>query len=263
MKIGVTQIILGGMSLDDTLSLCQDAGYDAVELTFGEGKDTDINMSDTELGGIAAKCETAGIEIGSITAGYADRGNLLSLDATQREKGAVSLARGLEVAGALGVGGILLHPGQLTAEGTYQEVWDNLVGILKDLAPSAEAHKVAIGLENVWNKFLLSPLEARLFVDEIGSEWVGIYLDTANMMAYGYPEHWIRELGPRIKKVHFKDFRRSEHSFVNLLEGDTDWPAVMAELRAVGYDSTLIHEVGGSREELIDLGARMRQIVAL
>ena len=91
MKIGVTQIILGGMSLDDTLSLCQDAGYDAVELTFGEGKDTDINMSDTELGGIAAKCETAGIEIGSITAGYADRGNLLSLDATQREKGAVSL----------------------------------------------------------------------------------------------------------------------------------------------------------------------------
>ena len=129
--------------------------------------------------------------------------------------------------------------------------------------PLAEEMGAAIGLENVWNKFLLSPREARLFVDEIGSEWVGIYLDTANMMAYGYPEHWIRELGTRIKKVHFKDFRRSEHSFVNLLEGDTDWPAVMAELRAVGYDSTLIHEVGGSREELIDLGARMRQIVAL
>ena len=88
------------MSLNDTLSLCQDADYDAVELTFGEGRDTDINMSDTELRGIAAKCEDAGIEISSITAGYADRGNLLSLDATQREKGAVSLARGLEVAGA-------------------------------------------------------------------------------------------------------------------------------------------------------------------
>ena len=91
MKIGVTQIILGGMSLDDTLSLCQDAGYDAVELTFGEGKDTDINMSDTELGGIAAKCEAAGIEIGSITAGYADRGNLLSLDANAaRKRGGLS-----------------------------------------------------------------------------------------------------------------------------------------------------------------------------
>jgi hexulose-6-phosphate isomerase len=190
MKIGVTQIILGNMSLDDTLSLCQDAGYDAVELTFGEGKDTDINMSDAELQGIAAKCEAAEVEIASITAGYANRGSLLSLDAEQRKSGAKSLARGLEVAGALGVGGILLHPGQLSVEGTYQQVWDNLVGILKDLAPSAESHKVAIGLENVWNKFLLSPKEMREIVDEIGSDWVGTYLDTANMMAYGYPEHW-------------------------------------------------------------------------
>ena len=134
MKIGVTQIILGNMSLDDTLSLCQDAGYDAVELTFGEGKDTDINMSDTELKGIAAKCESAGVEIASITAGYANRGNLLSPDVEVRNNGVKSLARGLEVAGALGVGGILLHPGQLSVEGTYQQVWDNLVDILKDLA---------------------------------------------------------------------------------------------------------------------------------
>lgn len=263
MKIGVTQIILGGMSLDDTLSLCQDAGYDAVELTFGEGQDTDINMSDTELRGIATKCEDAGIEISSITAGYADRGNLLSLDATQREKGAVSLARGLEVAGALGVGGILLHPGQLTVEGTYQQVWDNLVGVLKDLAPSAESHQVAIGLENVWNKFLLSPKEMRDIVDEVDSDWVGTYLDTANMMAYGYPEHWIRELGHRIKRVHFKDFSRGAHQFVNLLDGDTDWQAVMEAFRSIGYDGYVIHEVGGDREAQIDLAKRMRKIVAM
>ncbi|RKU21949.1 xylulose 5-phosphate 3-epimerase [Candidatus Poribacteria bacterium] len=263
MKIGVTQIILGGMSLNDTLALCQDADYDAVELTFSEGQDTDINMSDIELRGIAAKCEDAGIEISSITAGYADRGNLLSLDATQREKGAVSLARGLEVAGALGVGGILLHPGQLTVEGTYQQVWDNLVGVLKDLAPSAETHQVAIGLENVWNKFLLSPKEMRDIVDEIDSDWVGTYLDTANMMAYGYPEHWIRELAHRIKRVHFKDFSRGAHQFVNLLDGDTDWQAVMEAFRAIGYDGYVIHEVGGDRDAQIDLAKRMREIVAM
>ena len=263
MKIGVTQIILGGMSLNDTLALCQDAGYDAVELTFGEGQDTDINMSDAELQGITTTCEDAGIEISSITAGYADRGNLLSMDATEREKGATSLARGLEVAGALRVGGILLHPGQLTAEGTYQQVWDNLVGVLKDLAPAAESHDVAIGLENVWNKFLLSPKEMRDIVDEINSEWVGTYLDTANMMAYGYPEHWIRELGHRIKRVHFKDFSRGTHQFVNLLDGDTDWPAVMAEFRIIGYDGYVIHEVSGDRETQIDLAKRMRKIVAM
>jgi hexulose-6-phosphate isomerase len=156
-----------------------------------------------------------------------------------------------------------LHPGQLQAEGTYQEVWNNLRDALIDIAPFAEEMGAAIGVENVWNKFLLSPLEARLFVDEIASEWVGIYLDTANMMAYGHPEHWIRELGDRIKKVHFKDFLRREHRFVSLRDGDTNWAVVMAELRAIGYDSTLIHEVGGSREELVDLGERMREIVAL
>ena len=263
MKIGVTQIILGNMSLADTLSLCQDAGYDAVELTFNESKDTDINMSDAELRGIAETCEAAGVDIGSITAGYADRGNLLSLDATEREKGARSLARGIEVAGALGVGGILLHPGQLTVEGTYQQVWDNLVGILRELAPSAEAHRVAVGLENVWNKFLLNPKEMREIVDEIGSDWVGTYLDTANMMAYGYPEHWIRELGSRIKRVHFKDFSRDAHQFVNLLDGDTDWPAVMEAFRAIGYDGYVIHEVGGDREAQIELARRMRKIVAM
>ena len=263
MKIGVTQIILGGMSLDDTLSLCQDAGYDAVELTFGEDQDTDINMSDDELKGIASKCADAGVEISSITAGYKDRGSLLSLDAETRQRGVRSLARGLEVAGALGVGGILLHPGQLSVEGTYQEVWDNLVGHLKDLAPSAESHKVAIGLENVWNKFLLSPKEMRDIVDEVDSDWVGTYLDTANMMAYGYPEHWIRELGSRIKRVHFKDFSRGSHQFTNLLDGDTDWTAVMEAFRAVGYDGYVIHEVGGDRDAQIDLAERMRKIVAM
>ena len=154
-------------------------------------------------------------------------------------------------------------PGQLAAAGTYHQAWNDLRDALIDTAPLAEEMGAAIGVENVWNKFLLSPLEARLFIDEVGSDWVGIYLDTANMMAYGYPEHWIRELGERIKKVHFKDFLRREHRFVNLRDGDTDWPAIMAELRAVGYDSTLIHEVGGCREDLVDLGERMRDIAAL
>ena len=133
----------------------------------------------------------------------------------------------------LGVDGVLLHPGQLGVEADYQQVWDNFCAALRAVAPLAEDGGVAIGVENVWNKFLLSPLEAKLLVDEVGSDAVGIYLDTANMMAYGYPEQWIRTLGARIKKVHFKDFVRREHRFVNLLDGDTDWSAIMRELRAI------------------------------
>ncbi len=263
MKIGVTQIILGNMSLADTLGLCQEAGYEAVELTFGEGRELDIDMSDTELHGIADTCRAAGIEISSITAGYAARGNLLSIDSSEREKGKRSLARGIAIAGELKVGAILLHPGQLSAEGMYQQVWDNLVGILTELTSEAEAHHVAIGLENVWNKFLLSPKEMREIVDEVNSNWVGTYLDTANMMAYGYPEQWIRELGSRIKRVHFKDFSRGAHQFVNLLDGDTDWAVVMQALRATGYNGYIIHEVGGEREIQIEMARRMRKIVAM
>lgn len=263
MKIGITQLLLGTMSLDEVLGLCQEAGYDALELTFGEGKDTDINMSPSEVSTVGKKCVAAGIEIGSTIANYSDSGNLLSLDAKQREKGIRSVTRSLEIAGLLGVDVILLHPGQLSVEGTYQVVWDNLRGVLKDLAAVAASNKAAIALENVWNKFLLSPKEMREFIDAVGSELVGVYLDTANMMAYGYPEHWIRELGSRIRRVHFKDFKRREHQFVNLLDGDTDWPTVMRELRAIGYDEYVVHEVGGDRAAQIDIATRMRRIIAM
>ena len=263
MKIGVTQIILGPMGLDDTLNLCQEAGYDAVELTFAPDKDLDVGMSDDELASVRGRCEQAGIAVTSVIAHHAERGNLMSRDARQRESGRNCLARSIQIAGQLHAGATLLHPGQLTPEGTYDEAWADLRDVLRSLAVEAAENGVAIGLENVWNKFLLSPREAAQFVDEVGSDAVGVYLDTANMMAYGYPEQWIRALGPHIKRVHVKDFDRAAHAFVELLDGDTDWPAVMAALRACGYDVSLIHEVSGDRALHIRMGERLRQIISL
>jgi L-ribulose-5-phosphate 3-epimerase len=263
MKIGITQLVLGDASLTTTLSLCGEAGYEAVELVFNEDKDLNVGMSTAELAHVRAQCADAGVEISSVIAHYSERGNLLSRTASERDSCCRCLARSLQIAGALGADGVLLHPGALTAEGTYEEAWCDLRDALLEMAPIASEHGAAICLENVWNKFLLSPREARQFVDEIDSPWVGIYLDSANMMAYGYPEQWIRELGSRIKKVHLKDFTRSEHRFVNLLEGDTDWPVVMAELRLAAYGSTLIHEVSGDHQALVDLAARMRRIAAM
>ena len=263
MKIGVTQVVLGRMSLDDTLELCQEAGYDALELVFSPGKDLDVHMGKPDLAKVARRCDRAGVEITSVIANLPERGNLLSREAGEREKCCRCVSRALEIAAALGSGATLLHPGQLPVEGTYREAWNDLTEALTRLASEAEARGVAIGLENVWNKFLLSPDEAVRLVEAVGREWVGIYLDTANMMAYGYPEHWIRALGSRIVRVHLKDFDRAGHRFVNLGEGDTDWPTVMAELRAVGYASSLIHEVGGDRSALVDLGERMRRIASL
>lgn len=262
MKIGVTQIILGDYSLDKIVQLCREAGYNIVELVFTEGGEPDINASPGELEEIKGKFQEAGIAITSILGRYADSGNLLSRDPQERAKGKRALLRTIEIAGALGTGGMLLHPGQLTPDGTYQEAWDGLQAILREAAELAAEHKVKIGLENVWNKFLLSPREMRTFLDEIGSPWVGCYLDTANMMAYGFPEHWVRELGSRIVRVHFKDFRRREHRFVPLTEGDTDWKTLMEEIRKTGYDDGFIHEVGGDWDFQIEMARRMRQILS-
>ena len=264
MKIGITQIVIPKMSLEESLDLCKEAGYECIELSFREGGPLDINMSESEIREVRKKCDDARIEIASVIGGYAGvaSGNMLSLDPEERGKKCKSVARILEIGNILGVDGMLLHPGQLTSAGTYQEAWDAFMKELKKLTPLAQSKKVAICVENVWNKFLLSPREMREFVDAVGSDWVGTYLDTANMMAYGYPEHWIRALGSRIKKVHFKDFKRREHRFVNLLDGDTDWALVMKEFRDIGYDSYVVHEVGGDREELIDLAERMRKIIA-
>jgi L-ribulose-5-phosphate 3-epimerase len=263
MKIGVTQIILGKWSLEEALKLCQEAGYDALELVFGEGQDPDIDMSDDEIRGVGDRCDGAGVQIGSLVAWYGERGCYLTTDDGQRQAARRCLHRSIDIAHLLGVDAVLLHPGQLSSDATYEAIWNLFVEEMKETGGYAAAKGVTVGIENVWNKFLLSPREMAEFIDAVGSDRVGAYLDTANMMAYGYPEHWIRGLGKRISRVHFKDFSRPNHSFVDLMDGDTDWPVVMSELRAVGYDRPLIHEVGGDRQALIETAERMRKIVRM
>ncbi|HEX6972031.1 MAG TPA: sugar phosphate isomerase/epimerase family protein, partial [Limnochordia bacterium] len=144
----------------------------------------------------------------------------------------------------------------------YDAAYETAQAVLCEIAAMLDAYPgVYLAVENVWNKFLLSPKEMREFIDAVDSPWVGCYLDTANMMAYGYETQWIRELGPRIRRVHFKDFRRREHRFVPLLEGDTDWPGVVGLLREIGYDGFVIHEVGGEYELQLEMAARMRRIL--
>ncbi len=260
MKIGITQIIVPG-SLQGLLQLCQDAGYEAVELSFGEGRDPDINLDEAGIRAVGERCKQAGVACTSIIARYS-RGSFLSADAELRQGARRSLSRALEIAALLGAQTVLLHPGQVDASASYLETYDRFIDDMRSMAAEAEARRVNIGIENVWNRFMLSPKEACDIVDAIGSPWVGVYLDTGNMMAYGYPEQWIRDLGQRIKAVHFKDFKRREHRFVPLMDGDCPWPAVVEGLRNIGYTGAVIHEVSGDRDFQIEMAKRMRQIMA-
>ena len=159
----------------------------------------------------------------------------------------------LGVASWLEVDTVLIVPGAVDVSFkpgfpvvSYDKIYERLFQALEELAPIAETYKINIAIENVWNKFLLSPVEMKHFIDSIGSSYVGVYFDVGNVLQIGIPEQWIKILGSRIKKVHFKDFKKSigtAEGFVNLLYGDVNWPDVISALKEIEYNSYVIAEL--------------------
>ncbi|WP_048744870.1 sugar phosphate isomerase/epimerase [Paenibacillus sp. P22] len=242
-----------GTGIEESMDLALAAGFDGIELALEENGPLSLESTDRDIIGIRKLAEDKGIELASLASGLYWSYPITSSDAAVRTKSADIVKRQLECAELLGVDTILVVPGAVgvdfipDAEAVpYDKAYERALEGLSRLAKDAEAAKVAIGIENVWNKFLLSPLELRGFIDEIGSDYVGSYFDVGNVVHSGYPEHWIPILGSRIKKVHFKDYRRQAgglHGFVDLLAGDVDYPAVVGALRAIGYDSFVTAEM--------------------
>ena len=123
---------------------------------------------------------------------------------------------------------VLLVPAVVNPETSYREAWTRSQAQIRRLLPMAEESKVVISIEEVWNKFLLSPLEMAQYIDEFKSPWIKAWFDVGNVLLYGYPQDWIRTLGKRISNVHLKDFKRNENGYAwtNLGDGDLNWPAV-------------------------------------
>jgi L-ribulose-5-phosphate 3-epimerase len=228
-------------------------GYEGIEVCLFPDGPLSLDMSDADVAKLGKTLDAAGLQPASVTCGALWDNQLTSSDAAKRAEGKRIVTRCLEVAGKLGATGILVVPGSVETffmpEGEivqYDVAVQRIEEAAKELAPVAEKNKAAIGIENVWNKVFMSPLEARDFVDRVGSEYVGWFFDVGNILAMGFPEQWIRILGKRIKKIHVKDFRRAVgtvEGFVDLLEGDVNWPEVMKALREVGYDDFLIAEM--------------------
>jgi L-ribulose-5-phosphate 3-epimerase len=189
-----------------------------------------------------------------------------------REEGLAGLRVTLEDAKAYGADTILLVPGRVSDTVSYDDCWKRSVEEINKVIPLAEKLNVKIAIENVWNNFLLSPMEAANYVDQFKTPIVGFYFDCGNILVYGWPEQWIRILGNRIVKVHIKEFSRkiadkqgkSAGFGVKLLEGDVDWSAVMKAFDDIGYSGwTTIEQPGGNTPEgLRDLCVRLSTIQA-
>ena len=246
MKKGISIWSFAETDLKKCFCLAKDAGFDGVEVALDEKGLVSLESTEEDLFNVKKMAEETGIELYSVASGLYWTYNYTSANKENREKAKEITKKQLWVASKLGCDTILVVPGAVNVAfepGSeiveYDVAYDRALEALKELAPYAEELKVSIGVENVWNKFLLSPLEMRDFIDKVGSDYVGSYFDVGNVLYCGYHEHWVKILNKRIKKVHFKDYRRNVGSldgFVDLLAGDVDYKGVMAEFSKIGYD---------------------------
>lgn len=254
MKKGISIWSFPAGPLCESFALAKDAGFDGVEVALDEGNgEITLTSCERELLEVKQQAQDAGIQLYSVACGLYWNYWLSSSDEAERTKAKDIVKKQLETAAVLGCESILVIPGCVNAEFAapgkvmdYAEAYERSQQSLMEVKTYAEECKVEIALENVWNKFLLSPMEMRDFIDKFDSAYVGSYLDIGNVLQNGFPEQWVRILGQRIKKVHFKDYRIDAgglHGFVDLLAGDVNYPAVMEALNEIGYDGWVSAEM--------------------
>ena len=253
MKKGINIWSFPQGTIKENLTLAKKAGFEGVELALNGGGELSMESTREQLLEIRKNAEDMGLALYSLSSGLCWEYRLSDDDAAIRQKAKDIIKKQIETAKILGADTVLVIPGVVNVEFSmpqkkvaYDVVYERALEGISELCGYAEDAQVYIGLENVWNKFLLSPMEMRDFIDRIDSDYVGSYLDIGNTLYCGYPEDWIRILGKRIKKVHFKDYRKQvggTHGFVDLLAGDVDYPEVMKALCEIGYEDWVSAEM--------------------
>jgi hexulose-6-phosphate isomerase len=244
LKKGFMYGTFGGPNLEklkiaDRFTLLRAAGFDGVEVNSA------MNQSE-----VLAARDQSGLAIPSVVVSTHWAKPLSDPNPATREIGLEGLKQGLRDAKAYGASSVLLVPAVVTKETSYADAYTRSVAEIAKAVPLAESLGVVIAIENVWNRFLLSPLEAVAYADSFKSPFVRWHFDVGNVVNTGWPEHWIRTLGPRVVQIHVKEYSRKIRDEkgpvagfrVDLFEGDSDWPKVLAALDEIGYSGWMITE---------------------
>lgn len=229
---------VGNLSLVEKFQMLKDAGFEGVE----------VNVRDDRKEVLKARDQT-GLSVAGISCGACTR-PFASADSAERQKGVEGLFQALRDASKFGAKSVLVVAGGVTDQVSYAQNDQRTREEIRKAIPLAEELGIVLAVENVWNHFLLSPLEAARYVDEFNSPAVGWHFDVGNVMSIGWPEHWISVLGKRIEKIHIKEFSRKKMGqeglrkgfAVEFFEGDNDWPAITRALDEVGYKGWCIVE---------------------
>lgn len=256
-----------GRSLLQKFQMLRAAGFDGVEPGSGLNRAEVLEAQDA-----------TGLDIPSVVVSTHWQHLLSSPDPAVREKGLEGLKTALRDAHTFGAECVLFVPGRVTGEVAYDEVYRRSQEEIRKVIPLAEALDVTIAIENVWNQFLLSPMEAARYVDEFESPYIRWYFDIGNIINYGWAHQWIRILGDRIARIHIKEYSRKKRDQeglwrgfnVNLLEGDNNWPEIMKALQETGYSGYAIAEPPYQPEDVSDevwlrdyIAGRMDKILAM
>ncbi|MBO3832795.1 MAG: sugar phosphate isomerase/epimerase [Candidatus Brockarchaeota archaeon] len=232
----------------------KEIGYDGVELVFDDSSFDPIRKTEEEIRRTAEDFKSKNLEIPSVATGVFWKYNLGSNDEKTRSKGIEYGKAGVKMASIVGASSILVVPGVASPETPYEELYANALNSVKKLAEFAEDYGVTIAVENVWNKFLYSPMEFKKFIMDVGMRNVKVYLDVANLMAISHPENWIHSLGNMVSNVHAKDFDTNIgniNGFRNVLKGNVDWRKIIKLLKAAGYNGYLTVECPPSFNPLL------------
>jgi L-ribulose-5-phosphate 3-epimerase len=249
-------------SVTDRFKMVRDAGFDGIELNRPDAIPIDE---------ILKAREASGLTIAGVICSTHWGKPLSHNDPAIREQGMRGVKLALQECGELGCERMLLVPGVVDKKTSYDDAYSRSQAAIKELASSAEQAKCKIAVENVWNHFIMTPLEAARYIDEINSPWVGWHFDIGNVITYGWPEQWVHILNKRILNLHIKEFSRKKSESeglrkgfdVELGEGDVGWPDVMKALSEIAYTGWGILEVpGGDATRLKFLAERTDKIFA-
>ncbi|MCH8245234.1 MAG: sugar phosphate isomerase/epimerase [Bacteroidetes bacterium] len=267
-RVALKKAVKFGMIEEDLtilqkFELLKSLGFDGVEMD---------SPSDLDVDEVVAARDTAGLPIHGVVDSVHWRQTLSDADSAVREAGLDGLKIALNDAHAFGASTVLLVPAVVKKDVSYDDAYSRSQTEIRKVLPMANELGVKIAIENVWNRFLLSPLEAARYVDEFESDMIGWYMDVGNIVTFSWPEQWIRILGHRVLKLDIKEYSRAKRDEegpyagfrVALGEGDCNWPEVLNALDEIGYDGWATAEIpGGDTERLTEIATRMNRILEL
>jgi L-ribulose-5-phosphate 3-epimerase len=257
IKKGLVYTMLpSGLSHSDRCKMARDTGFDVVQAPTAPDERAAEDLKDA--------ARQANLRIDSVMNLDHWQYPLSSSDPAVVKKGLAGMRTSLRNAKLWGSDAVLLVPAVVNPQTSYRDAWMRSQNQIRELIPLAAELEVPIAIEEVWNRFLLSPIEMDKYIRDFGSPWIKAWFDVGNVLLYGYPQDWIRTLGTNIVKLHVKDFKRKDdgYSWVNLGDGDADWSEVRKALAEIGYSGSVIAELkGGDQTYLRDVSRRIDRLI--